>query len=263
MHFCPRYVGVAVAHLPTNDALLTRLRCGLWTCPYCAAKNASIWRAFLLTKLTTVADEWWLLTLTAHSRLRTRGQSLENIRDNIDRLMKRMHRIFGDFEYVRVYEKHPTSEAVHAHIILSGMAPYVVHGHYKNQARGFIGVLERPYRLGCWSLLSCVKIITQDCGMGYVAHIKKLTGDTSFAVNYVCKYLTKDLQGIEEKGLRHVQTSRGIGSPQVAAKHDWEVYPFVTSRDFYPGESLKDLQTGDVLLPDYWFDSDVYPDEMR
>jgi hypothetical protein len=263
MQFCPRYVGVAWTHLPGNKALLTRLRCGLWSCPYCSRKNASIWRAFLLNKLPKVADDWWLLTLTAHSKLRTRGQSLENIRTNIDRLMKRLHRTFGEFDYVRTYEKHPTSEAIHAHLIVSNLAPYVVHGHYKNWQRGFVGVLARPYRLGCWSVNSYIKILTQEVGMGYIADCRPLTGDTSFAVNYVTKYLTKEQQDINEKGLRHVQTSRGIGSPKVEAKYDWQVGGFVTNRDFFPGERLTDLQTGEALLPDYWFDEDVYPDEMR
>lgn len=263
MSFCNRYVGVAWTHLEGNTALLTRLRCGLWTCPYCARKNQSIWRAFLLNKLPEISDDWWMLTLTAHSKLRSRGQSLENIRSNIDRLMKRLHRTFGEFDYVRTYEKHPSSDAVHAHLIVSNLCPDIVHGHYKNGQRGFIGVLSRPYRLGAWSLNSYIKIVTQEVQMGYVADCRKLTGDPALAVNYVCKYLTKDLQGIDEKGLRHVQTSRGIGSPKVEAKYDWQVGGFVTNKDFREGERLTDLQTGETLVPGFWFDGDVYPDEMR
>lgn len=262
MSFCQRYIGVAWTHQPENKALLTRLRCGLWSCDYCARKNQSIWRAFLLTKLPNVATDWYLLTLTAHSRLRSRGQSLENIRSNIDRLMKRLHRTFGEFDYVRTYEKHPTSEAVHAHLIISNLSPYVVHGHYKNSQRGFIGTLAKPYQIGCWSVNSYIKMVTQEVQMGYVADCRALTGDASFAVHYVCKYLTKDLQSINEKGLRHVQTSRRVGSPQVESELQWKVGSFVTSRDFYDGESLEDLQTGETLLPGYWNDDDVYPYEM-
>jgi len=262
MNFCPRYVGVAWAHQPENKALLTRLRCGLWSCPYCSRKNQSIWRAFLLNKLPNIASDWYLLTLTAHSRLRSRGQSLENIRSNIDRLMKRLHRTFGEFYYVPTYETHPSSDAVHAHLIVSNLSSFVVHGFYRNGQRGFLGVMARPYYRGCWSLNSYIKIISQECNMGYIADCRALTGDPSFAVHYVCKYLTKDLQSIECKGLRHVQTSRGIGSPSVASEYNWQVGAFVTVRDFVEGEELKDLQTGEVLLPEYWNDSDVYPYEM-
>lgn len=260
MQFCQNYRRVAWSHLDGGKAVIVRLRCGEWSCQYCAAKNQSIWRAFLLKQLPTLSDDWYLITLTAHSRLRTRGQSLANIRDNIDRLIKRLHRTFGEFEYVRVYEKHPTSDAIHAHLIISDLADYVVHGHYKNSQRGFVGVLERPYRLGCWSLLSYIKIVTQDCNMGYVAHGKALVGNPSFAVNYVCKYLTKDLQGIEEKGLRHVQTTRRIGSPSVAGVKKWQVGSVVTKWDFQPGEKLTDLNTGELMYPDDWDSWTMYPD---
>lgn len=257
--FCKRYRGVAVAHDGNGKAVLVRIRCGQWSCPYCADKNRQIWQAFLLTKLPKIADDWYLLTLTAHARLRSRGQSLENIRTNIDRLMKRMHRTFGRFDYVRVYEKHPSSDAIHAHLIISNLAPYVVHGHYKNSERGFIGVLERPYRLGCWSLLSYTKIITQDCSMGYVADCKALTGGSKKAIAYVSKYLTKDFQGIDVKGLRHVQTSRGIGSPKDPVTRKWSVYAFVTKIDFGRDERLTDLNTGEVMYPGDWDGWYAYP----
>lgn len=98
--------------------------------------------------------------------------------------------------------------------------------------------------------------------MGYIADCRELVGDCSFAVNYVCKYLTKEQKDLDTKYLRHVQTSQGIGSPKPLAKHKWNTGAFVTGRDFYPGEALLDLQTGETLLPEYWNDNDVYPYEM-
>jgi len=98
--------------------------------------------------------------------------------------------------------------------------------------------------------------------MGYIADCRELKGDVSFAVNYVCKYLTKEQKDLETKYLRHVQTSTGIGSPKPDTKHQWHTGDFVTGRDFYPGEALLDLQTGETLLPEYWNDNDVYPYEM-
>ena len=262
MEFCPRYTGVAWTHHEPGKAMLTRLRCGSWQCEYCARKNQSIWRAFLLNKMPQVADTWYLLTLTAHSRLRERGQSLENIRSNIDRFIKRLHRTFGEFEYVRTFEKHPSSDAIHAHLCISDLSPYVVHGHYKNHQRGYIGTLVRPYRLGCWTLNSYVKVVSQEVQMGYIADCRELKGDVSLAVNYVCKYLTKEQDLLNTKYLRHVQTSQGIGGPKMESKHQWNTGGFVTSKDFYDGETLLDLQTGETLLPEYWADNEVYPYEM-
>lgn len=98
--------------------------------------------------------------------------------------------------------------------------------------------------------------------MGYIADCRELKGDVSLAVNYVCKYLTKEQDLLNTKYLRHVQTSQGIGSPKPERRHQWNTGGFVTSKDFYDGETLLDLQTGETLLPEYWADNEVYPYEM-
>jgi len=263
MDFCKNYPLVAWSHVDKSKALFTRLRCGQWSCSYCAAKNASIWRAFLLNKLPDTDTDWWLMTLTAHSRLRTAQQSLENLRTNIDRILKRFRRVFGKVEYVRVYEKHPTSDARHAHFIISNISPFVVPGCHKNLQTGYLAVLERKGHTGVWSVRTWLKKTAQECGIGYIADIRPIAGVTSFAVHYVAKYLTKSQQEFTEKGLRHVQTSRGIGSPVVESEYTWKVGSFVTARDFTPGQSVVDLQTGEVISEDYWEEMDEYPPEMN
>lgn len=261
MDFCPNYPLCAWAHVDRKTALFTRLRCGMWTCEYCAAKNASIWRAFLLTKLPDVADDWWLMTLTAHSNMRSGTASLENLRSNFDRIMKRIRRVFGDVEYVRVYEKHPTSAGIHAHVIISGISPYVVPGCAKNLQACFLAVLERTGKTGVWAVRTWLKKTAQECQIGYIADIRPITGDVSFAIHYVAKYLTKSQQELNAKGLRHVQTSRKIGSPKNASDHKWKVGSFVTARDFNAGQQVVDLQTGEIIPPDYWCEVDKYPPE--
>lgn len=257
--FCHDFNMVAWCHLPNGTCLFTRMRCNMWSCPYCSRKNASIWRAFLLNKLPNVADSWWLMTLTAHSALRSRGQSFENIRSNIDRLMKRLHRTFGEFDYVRVYEKHPSSDALHAHFIVSNLSPFVVHGHYKNGQRGFIGVLQKPARTGTWSINSYVKAVSQECGMGYIADCRHVDDEPGRAVRYVTKYLTKEQQDIGIPYLRHVQTSRRIGSPKAESAHHWEVGVRLQRYQVGAEESVIDLNTGEVITPDFWREFEVYP----
>ena len=97
--------------------------------------------------------------------------------------------------------------------------------------------------------------------MGYMADGKPLSGP--LAVNYVTKYLTKDLQGIDIKGMRHVQTTRGIGSPAVESDYQWTVADYATAKDFQPGEAVQDLQTGQTVDADYWNDFNYYPPEMN
>lgn len=206
-------------------------------------------------------NHWHLLTLTAHSRLRTQAGSFENIRSNLDRFFKRIRRVFGAFDYVRVYEKHPTSDAMHVHIIISNLTPAVVRGANAKHQEMFLAVTERKKRAGYWSINTYMKYLAQDCSMGYIADCRLIEGDGSHAVWYVTKYLTKSQQEFDIKGLRHVQTSRGIGSPKPEKKYEWKVVSFVTVADFVNGQTLIDLQTGEAVDPDYWSEQDVYPPE--
>lgn len=263
MEFCTNYPLVAWTHVDRHTALFTRLRCGQWSCEFCAKKNASIWRAFLLSKLSLLSDTWYLMTLTAHSRMRTQGQSLKNLRDNIERIMKRIRRVFGEVEYVRVFEKHPTSDAVHAHFIISGITDYVVAGASAKHQPMYIGVFSRCSHRCIWSVRTWLKKTAQECQIGYIADIRRIHGDTSFATWYVTKYLTKAQQDLKIKGLRHVQTSRGIGSPKHEGEYKWRVGSFVTTKDFENGQTVIDLQTGEAIDGDYWSDFDVYPPEMK
>jgi len=278
LEFCPNYIKIAWSRheqkyphpagspealtLPKNSAkkppvLLTRLRCKQWSCEYCAAKNQAIWRAFLHERLPTVSDEWWLMTLTAHSKKRSQAASYANLQKGIDVLLKRSRRLFGSIQYVRVYEKHPTSQALHAHLIISDLSPFVVLGCWKNLQPGYLAVLTRPWWVGIWSLSTWLKKSCQAVGLGYQDDVQKLEGFQ--AVGYATKYLTKAAQEIEIKGIHHVQTSKGIGSPGFDSLYRWHVADFATARDFNAGDAVHDVQTGKLIDADYWADNDIYP----
>lgn len=259
MDFCKRFSRIAITRPTRGKVLLTRLRCGEWSCDYCARQNQKIWRGFLHEKLPLVSAEWQMVTLTASSKTRTAIDSYKNLQSGIDTLIKRIRRVHGSIEYVRTYEKHPSSEALHAHFIMSGLSPFVVPGCWKNLQPGYLAVLVRSWRVGVWTLQTYLKKQAQECKMGYMAHVLPLPSDK--AVNYVTKYLTKDLQGIDIKGLRHVQTTRGIGSPKSESEYQWTVSDYVTARDFEAGETVIDLQTGAALDAEYWTDFDRYPIE--
>lgn len=275
--FCKRYSQVAWSRELTGEAaarvsaagfpvgqrkgivLFTRLRCKQWSCEYCAAKNQAIWRAFLYDKMPQVSSEWWLMTLTAHSRMRTQDASYKNLQRGIDVLIKRVRRVFGDVDYVRVFEKHPTSEALHAHLCISNLSPFVVPGCHRNLQAGYLAVINREGHTGTWALKTWLKKSAQECQIGYQADVSPL--DNRYSVHYATKYLTKASQEISIKGVRHVQTTRRIGSPQSETDRKWSVGDYVTARDFYAGETVIDLNTGEALSPDYWSDFEVYPPE--
>jgi hypothetical protein len=256
---CKLYKKVAFSHVGPKEAIFTRLRCKQWSCEYCAKKNQWVWRNWLLKRLPEVSDEWWLLTLTANRWKRAAWSSMDNIRKHLDAFFKRMKRVFGSIEYVRVYEKHPTSQAIHCHIIVSGVTPYVALGYsVKFQAVAY-GVFKRVGRDGFWALRTWVKKTAQALDMGFIADIKKLIGDPEQASWYVTKYLTKAQSELHVKGLRHVQVTRGIGSPPSDDTKIWQVSSYIVPRMFAPNAVVKDLNTGQAIDNAYWEIHDFYP----
>jgi hypothetical protein len=258
MKFCPKYSRVAWTNVRTQG-VFTRLRCGQWSCEYCAGFNAYVWRKFLQSRLPKVSETWYLLTLTADPNKRTAAASLKNIRTNIDALMKRVKRVYGDIDYVRVYEKHPSSEAIHAHLIISGLTPYVAVGQSVKLRPMAIGVLTRKSRNGVWASRTWFKINARDLGMGYIVDVTIIEGNVDRAIWYICKYLTKAQQDLKTKYLRHVQTTKRVGSPDNESSLDWQVGYFITARDFAPNQTIKDLQTGDLIDNAFWERHEFYP----
>lgn len=259
---CLKYQKVAFAATGVKKAIFTRLRCKQWDCPACSKLNAWIWRNWLLQRLPEVAEQWWILTLTAHSRTRTLVRSMDNLRSNLDRFFKRVKRVFGEIEYVRVFEKHPTSQAVHVHIIVTGIAAFVAIGCSAKLQPMAIGTTTRGGRNGVWSVRSWVKKIAQECAMGYIADIKPIDGEPAKAVWYVTKYLTKEQGDLHVKGLRHVQVTTGIGSPpKIGSDLVWQTAYFIVAQMFEPNAAITDLNTGKVIDNDYWETKGFYPDE--
>jgi len=94
--------------------------------------------------------------------------------------------------------------------------------------------------------------------MGYMADVQAID-NSGRAVGYVTKYLTKSFQGLHEKWLRHVQTTRKIGSPKVESQHEWQVLPFITRSDVRREEVVVDMQTGEVIPYGWFVEFEVYP----
>lgn len=258
---CKLYRKVAYSHAGPKEALFTRLRCKQWSCDFCAKKNASIWRAYLKERLPDVSDNWWLVTLTAHPNTKQTHDSIDNIRVNIERLFKRIKRVFGRVDYVRTYERHPTSCRIHAHFIVSGLSPFVERGKGKRGIERYRGVSVRHGRKGVWSIRTWFKKAAHECGIGHICDVRALIGDVSRAIWYVTKYLTKAQQDFHVKGLRHVVTSRGVGSPKSEGDLVWATAPFITARMFDPNSKITDLNTGEIIDNHYWEVHNFYPYE--
>lgn len=249
------------ASFGSQSVLFTRLACGQWSCSYCARKMQKKWRAFLAERLPEISTDWQLLTLTSKGSVREQVSSYRLLQQGIDVFMKRIRRVHGEIDYVRTYEAQKKEGTLHAHFIITGFSPYVVPGCWRNLQPGYLAVLERRWRVGVWSLQTYLKNMAHECGMGYMADARPLPSYQ--AVNYVTKYLTKELQEINIKGLRHVQTTRRVGSPELESEYRWNVTDFVTARDFRAGETILDLQTNAKIDSEYWSVFDAYPPEMN
>lgn len=258
---CKLYKKVAFSHVGPKEAIFTRLRCKQWSCDFCAKKNASIWRAFLKERLPDVSDNWWLVTLTAHPNTKHTHDSIDNLRKNIERLFKRIKRVFGGIDYVRTFERHPSSNRIHAHFVVSGLLPFVGRSVGKKGVIRYRGVQLRNGRKGVWSVRTWFKKNAHACEIGHICDVRPLLGDISRAIWYVTKYLTKSQQDFHVKGLRHVVTSRRIGSPKNEKVSEWIVAAYIVPHYFAPNTAIHDLNTGEVIDNNYWEVHSFYPYE--
>lgn len=258
--YCPNYTRVAYVVNHDKSVKAVRLRCKKWDCEFCAAKNASIWRAHLLKKLPSVSKEWWFLTLTAPPWDRSKMGSFIRIRKAIDILIKRAKRVYGkDIQYVRTYEKHPTSKALHAHLIVSGILPYVANGFSIKHKAMAVGCYNRGQRNGVWASKTWFKKTCQEIKMGRICDLQKIDGEGPEPVLYLTKYLTKSQQDIGIKGLRHVQATSRIGGPKDEHNPEWRTASFLVREMFQDGSTLIDMNTGEVIGDEYWKDHSIWP----
>jgi len=256
LSFCPNFSLVVFQETDTEKVIMKRLRCQSWGCSYCARENRRLWAAHLRNRLPKVADRWWFITLTAHEALRTPENSLDNIRKNIDRLMKRLRRIYGKIHYVRVFEVHKKG-AFHAHLLMAGLSDRLtIHA----AANGILYFRPRPagLRARSWSIKTWLKKSARALGMGYMVDVQKLD-QIPEAVRYIVKYLTKDAQAFTAKNLRRVQTTQQIGGLRQGGGGGWRVKARVFRTDVPPGKSLYDIDRKRTIPAEYWRDNLTYP----
>lgn len=253
---CPFFNMVCWKQTQPDTVVMARLRCKSWQCPHCARENRTMWRKHLQKRLPRVAADWWFITLTAHENNRDAGASLANIRTRIDRLMKRVQRVWGKIEYVRVYEVHKKG-AYHAHLICSGLSSGVERHTARNGVQFYRPTVWRK-AAGCLSVRTWWRKTSRNLGMGYMVDVQALSS-VSEALRYVTKYLTKDAQNFAQRSLRRVQTTRGIGSPRNSGDGTWVTAARVFRSNLPEGGRLYDGDKRVWIPADYWKTRLTYP----
>lgn len=256
MSFCLNFSLVVFQETDTEKVIMKRLRCQSWSCSYCARENRRLWAAHLRNRLPKVADRWWFITLTAHEALRTPENSLENIRKNLDRLFKRLKRIYGKIHYVRVFEVHKKG-AFHAHLLVAGLSSRL---SVQTASNGILYFRPRhPAETGrSWAIKTWWKKTARALGMGYMVDCQELAR-VAEATKYIVKYMTKDAQAFTAKNLRRVQTTQQIGGLRQGGGGGWRVKARVFRTDVPPGKSLYDIDRKRTIPAEYWRDNLTYP----
>jgi len=208
-------------------------------------------------QLPKVSSEWWFVTLTAHEKKRTPENSLENIRSNIDRLFKRLRRIYEKVDYVRVYEVHKKG-AFHAHLVVAGLSERLQkHTTPAGVEYWRPTLLQRGnnnWSIKTWFIRTC-----REFEMGYKVDVQKVH-ELSQVTRYIVKYLTKDAQNFSVKHLRRVQTSQRVGGLRTTGDGTWRIGARVFRQSVPQGGYLWDADKR-LQVPDaYWRTHLTYPE---
>lgn len=253
---CPNF-NLIVWKRETGRVVMSRLRCKQWSCDYCAKQNREMWRSHLKKRIGKLGGEWWFITITAAEWYREAAKSLENLRRGLDLLFKRIRRVFGKVEYVRVYETHKTG-VFHGHVIMSNLSGRVAYGRARSGQRSFKPTEKRG--METWSLSTWFKKTCRACKMGYMVDVQKVDGIQK-VVNYVCKYITAEKQDFSVRGLRRIQCSQGIGSANARQPgKGWIVAQHVWAGDVR-GMPVYDTNLKIEINPSFWHENMVYPPE--
>lgn len=259
MRHCPNFSLIAYRNDSQRGWMAFRLRCKSWQCSYCAIQNQKMWRKHLKRRIIDIGGVWYFGTITAPSWNRTPEVTLDIIRTNFDRFMKRLRRVFkSGVEYARIYEVHE-DHTFHLHIIISNLSPRVEPYKSRSGSMAFRPVADDQKR-GTWALKTWWKKTLSKCGCGYIADIKNIPATQ--AIGYVTEYMTKQAQDYSVKNLRRIQTSRGIGSPNERSEERW-----IVNDALYGGAigyaGFIDIDGKTKVPASYWKEHIVFPDESR
>lgn len=226
----------------------------MWTCSYCAVVNRAIWQAKLINHITKSDHKWCWFTLTAHSKMRGDKLSLQNLRQAWDKMVKRMKRKYGAFDYCRVYEPHKDG-SFHCHAIASFHFADIAVMKQKN---------GKNVNYSKW-----VKKTAIDLHLGWYTHADNIPSDMhgGYISSYITKYIVKlSLSDKQEIGrIRHIQTSQGWTELKNESDLEWGLSYFITQKDveyiWELGGQVIDIQTGEILTYDNFLNDVIYPND--
>lgn len=257
MKFCENFNAIITAK-DGNTRLLTRTRCKMWTCAYCANINRKIWQARIIEHINQNKDlDWSWFTLTAHSKKRGAKSSIKNLRGAWDKLIKRIKRKYSQIDkihYIRVFEEHKDG-SYHLHCIISLKWQNIkIRASKDGSSTSYDKWLAKQAR---------------ELKIGYYTHAANFDGKhAGYIAGYVVKYMTKlSVTMKQELGrIRHIQTTQGWTKFENENPLDWNMksgyYEDDLIEDIKSKTKVLDIQTGQYVTYDDFLDTYIYPPEF-
>lgn len=281
LEHCSNYHALAVQKTNEVDIPFVRLRCGMWTCEYCAEKNRSIWRARLINHIVQNLEmkKWAWFTLTAHSQKRGAVKSIKNLRDAWDKLIKRMKRRYDNFDYVRVYEQHKDG-SYHLHAIVSIEFNDIkfrkqknTDGTYKQVSYSvWLAKTAQELKIGYYTHADNFERMMSEIEIqGYLAQddtkwvqAKK----AGYITSYITKYITKISPEMKEDmgRIRHIQTSQKWIRPEKTQEKQWEFKFGIYKKDVLEadenGQRYAQMNPKHYVTEDDFIDTYIFPPDF-
>lgn len=216
--------------LVNKKALVIRAPCKMWSCQSCGARKVKFWIARVINGINEIGGQWYFMTITAHRHWRGSARSLENIRKNWHKLLKRMRRqAQAKFAYVKIFEHH-ADDSFHLHLITNVTLPYTE----KEQKDGKTEYTSQ------W-----LKDNAAQSGLGFMADYQPLRSPAG-AAYYVAKYVTKTIGDDAEKwpkSIRRIQPSLGWPKLKDLTKENevvWAYIPNAGAMSFQANKAIRD-----------------------
>lgn len=248
---CKNFHGLAFNESETQYRI-ARLGCGKWSCPACSQRLASKWRARVINAVNEIGGLWTWFTITAHGKMRGGYNSITNLRNGWDKLIKRMKRKFGKFCYVRVFEQHKDG-SFHIHAIAN---------FHFNDIRIRVSKKDKSEtKYSYWLQQNCKKL-----GMGLYTHADDIESGkhAGYVASYVTKYMTK-MSGDFVKFIgrvRRIQPSQNFPKLPNKKVEKWEFRRDLSigaaSEISRAGKNIVDITTGETVDGGYFERDNVY-----
>jgi len=248
---CPRFSKLLLGHM-TDINLLSRARCKMWNCEYCAEINRKIWQAKILKHLHSedTPEDWSFITITSSSKKRSPLATLTNLRGAWPKIIQRLRRRFEDPNYVRILECHKDN-AIHMHALISVVF---------DDQRKTTNPQGKEY-----SYSPSFRKICRECGAGWAGSVEHLNMGFIPASAYATKYMTKDIANIAliAPKIRAIQASQHFAKTKLDKTGEWSIIDNLTYHEFglimNSGKRLYDVQAQRDITSDDFISEDVYP----